>query len=281
MVPPPPPPTSSYLETELEKGSHSLPSVEEIRTQGALSGVKNRHSGKNKRTIAFVAILVATIALVVGFTVSAVQNNRKSSSSNTSKSQDLNKDGVPDVTDDNENDDMERLDQIHIFLLGSGISSESDLKDPSKPQYKAVQWIANEDQSDIPETNDYDTAYAFVQRYVMAVFYYALNGPSWSNQLNFLSTALDTCDWNLNIDVKYPPPGTDETNFDFGVSCWDEQAGEYSDVVTYIFISTYFQQHLLLCSGCMLYSLSHFPLNVLATTHSQEQSRRIFTLGNG
>jgi Leucine-rich repeat (LRR) protein len=257
MVPPPPPPTSSNLGTELEEGSHLPPLVEEIRTQGASSGAKNCQSGKNKRTIAFVAILVAVIALVVGFTVSAVQNNRKSSSSNVSKSQDLNnnalnKDGAPNVTDDMENDDIERLDQIHIFILGSGISSESDLKDTSKPQYKAAQWIANEDESDIPETNDYATSYSFVQRYVMAVFYYALNGPSWSNQLNFLSTALNTCDWNLNIDVIDPPPGTNETNFDFGVSCWDKEAGEYSDVVTYIFISTYFEQPLLLCCGYML-----------------------------
>jgi cytoskeletal protein RodZ len=276
MVPPPLPPTNLYLETELEKGSHSLPSVEEARTQGALNGVKNRHSGKNKRTIAFVAILVATIALVVGFTVSTVQNNRKSSPSNASQSQDLNNDGTPDTstTDDMETDDMERLDQIHIFLLGSGISSESDLKDPSKPQYLATQWIANEDDSDIPETNDYDTSYAFVQRYVMAVFYFALNGPSWSNQLNFLSVDLDTCDWNLNIDVKDPPPGTDETNFDFGVSCWDEQAGEYSDVVTYIFISTLFSHVLsLLRQQFQWYSL---PL----AFHSQEQSQRILTIGN-
>lgn len=242
VLSPPPPPTNSYLETELERGSHSLPSVEEARTQGALSGA-NRHSGKSKRTIAMVAMLVAVIALVVGFSVATVQNN-KSSSSKSSSAQDLNGDG--DTLDEGEEDageletdDAVRLDQVHIFLLGSAISSESDLKDTSKPQYKAAQWIANEDDWDIPETNDYDTAYSFVQRYVMAVFYYALDGPNWTNSLNFLSTDLDTCEWNVNIEVKDPPPGTDETNFDFGVSCWDEEIEDYSDAVTYIFISTF------------------------------------------
>jgi hypothetical protein len=235
--PPPTPPSASYLETEM--GSHSLPTVEEAHTQGTIhaggsmhKGTGNRYSGKNKRTIALVAILVAVISLTVGFTIAFVQNHRGRSSSGNSNS-------LNSENDSDDSVDEARLQKTHIFLLGTGISAEVDLKDPSKPQYQAALWMADKDdaQLDIPETFDYDLSFEFVQRYVMTVFYYALDGPNWTQQMNFLSSD-GVCDWNYNIEVKDSPPGTDDTNFDFGVSCYDEETADYTDVVTYIFICT-------------------------------------------
>ena len=67
------------------------------------------------------------------------------------------------------------------------------LDDTTSPQYRAAQWMAEEDQLIINPSDDLSR---FAQRYAMVVFYYATGGDtSWINQANFLSPTLDICSW--------------------------------------------------------------------------------------
>ena len=244
-------PIKKHLETDLEN-MHSLPGIEEARTQNIISGGSNKYSGKKKRTIALIVVLVAVVAIAVGFTITVQQNKRSESdanslASNENGNDDNDDDGVGgddnivNNADDQEDEDDERFGQVITFLTNSDISSSVDLQKVDTPQYKAATWISNEDERelDIPESLDEDDSYKFVQRYVMAVFYYALDGPNWPQQASSL-TGEATCDWNFDLTIGQYGFESDQTDYDYGVSCWDDDAEDYDDTVTWIFMRTSF-----------------------------------------
>jgi hypothetical protein len=63
------------------------------------------------------------------------------------------------------------------------------LNDVGSPQFRAAKWIADED----PMRMDLDDP-GFEQRYVMAAFYYAMDGPNWSTKTGWLGEGSE-CDW--------------------------------------------------------------------------------------
>jgi hypothetical protein len=246
-------PIQKHLETDLEN-VHSLPGLEEARTQNIIAGGGNKYSGKKKRMLALIVVLMAVIAIAVGLTTVGSRNKRSETNTSLANNNDNEEgddgtdgdtddngadDDGSDVTDDAENDDVERLDQVKEFLINSKISSATDLQTTTTPQYKAMIWISNDDERelDIPESYDEEEAYKFVQRYVMAVFFYALNGPNWTHKVSFLTDEA-TCDWNFDLSLSDPIAGSDQSDYDYGVSCWDEEADEYGDTVTWIFMRT-------------------------------------------
>lgn len=86
------------------------------------------------------------------------------------------------------------------------------LEDTTSPQYRAAEWMAEEDQL---IASPLDDLFSFSQRYAMVVFYYATGGDvSWTRQANFLSPGLDICSW------QEPAPQGAFTLFDIlGVEC--------------------------------------------------------------
>ena len=77
------------------------------------------------------------------------------------------------------------------------------------PQYKAFQWMVNIDEFDLKEVyennsnalnpnNDYDLYLSkLLERYVLAVLYYATDGDnSWKDKTNFLTVTSSVCEWN-------------------------------------------------------------------------------------
>ena len=77
---------------------------------------------------------------------------------------------------------MEITDKMY-FLSGD------KLYEAGSPQYLAAMWMADKD----PMMLDLDDA-RFEQRYVMALFYYAMDGPRWVEQNGWLSE-LSECYW--------------------------------------------------------------------------------------
>ena len=79
------------------------------------------------------------------------------------------------------------------FLVENEISTSFDLENIESPQYHAAKWIADYDgmKLGIPQ---YGEHIAFVERYVMAVLFYALDGQHWKHNLNFLSPN-HICTW--------------------------------------------------------------------------------------
>lgn len=244
-------PIVKHLETDMEN-VHSLPTLDEARTQNIISSGGNKYSGKKKRTIALIVVLVAVIATAVGFSVAVTENKRDEKEANAlannengdggdadeanGDDENAGDDDGADLSDDQENDDIERFEQVKIFLTSSGITSATDLQNTASPQYKAAAWMSNDDERelDIPEAIEEEDSYKFVQRYVMAVFYYALGGSGWTRLSgdSFL-TGDDVCDWNFGLSVYRE---SDQTEYDYGVSCWDDDADDYDDAVTWIFM---------------------------------------------
>lgn len=67
------------------------------------------------------------------------------------------------------------------------MSSSDDLNNPDSAQSKALQWILYEDSMGLCPQDEK----ALTQRYVMAVFYYAMNGDDWKECSQNSSSCLD------------------------------------------------------------------------------------------
>mmetsp|Transcript_37150 Transcript_37150/g.54404 ORF Transcript_37150/g.54404 Transcript_37150/m.54404 type:complete len:480 (+) Transcript_37150:327-1766(+) len=69
----------------------------------------------------------------------------------------------------------ENSDVVSLFRE-LGVSTMEQLLDGSTPQGKAANWVANEDPISPPLEIG---SQKYIQRYIMAVFYYAMDGPNW------------------------------------------------------------------------------------------------------
>jgi hypothetical protein len=87
-------------------------------------------------------------------------------------------------------------DPLGAFRSVLGSVSEEGLDDPNSPQFKALNWIANEDPANT--TVGINTDETIKQRYVAALLYFALGGENWINKYNFL-TGLPICSWNQEL----------------------------------------------------------------------------------
>jgi hypothetical protein len=101
-------------------------------------------------------------------------------------------------------DDKERFDDTVTALSKWRISKIEDLQTIGTPQHKAARWIANRDAMRVPISN----TRTFLDRYVLAVIYYALGGDAtWPHDMNFLSNE-GVCMWS---NQRANPLGNDLT----------------------------------------------------------------------
>jgi hypothetical protein len=79
-------------------------------------------------------------------------------------------------------------------LLQNEVSDAEALQDDSSPQFRALLWLANNDNMVL----DLDSAptVILVERYVLALLYFATNGEGWKDQRDFLSVS-SVCQWNF------------------------------------------------------------------------------------
>lgn len=99
------------------------------------------------------------------------------------------------------------------FLVENGISSRGNFGSVSTPQYQAAYWIANTDPENlaIPSALD-ESSSQFVQRYVLALLYFAWNGSDWINSFNFIAGEHE-CGWFERV------PDENGEMFAVGVTC--------------------------------------------------------------
>lgn len=95
-----------------------------------------------------------------------------------------------------------RYTEIETYIIETGISAEDAIKNSKSPQHRAAKWMANKDGArlPIPATPAIANHLTFVERYALAVFYFATGGPSWTNQLNFLSDN-HVCTWYTTFNM--------------------------------------------------------------------------------
>jgi Leucine-rich repeat (LRR) protein len=180
-----------------EHNHHSLPTAEEARLHATslLSAKKNRRSnlGRSVRidapyrkhllrkrmihwTMRYGWIPLLLLLLLVVIVVVVVRHRSATTSQPVGEQQ-------------------RKYNYFVNFLSQSGISSLHHLTTEGTAQHEAVWWLAREDQA-LPTAVPQDqlSDYRFVQRYVLAVLYFALNGPEWKDQANFL-TPQHECAW--------------------------------------------------------------------------------------
>ena len=79
-----------------------------------------------------------------------------------------------------------------------GSAMAQNLWNDSTPQGKAIWWLAEEDGLEV----DPAESEVLVQRYALAVIFYATGGETWIHKAHFLSN-MSVCDWNERDDDKY------------------------------------------------------------------------------
>lgn len=109
-----------------------------------------------------------------------------------------------------EHDDRTR--EVYDFLALNDVSTVDDLAKTGSPQNRAAHWIANHDAERVEIPFRDEDPRRFIQRYSLAVLYYALGGEKWAAQLNFLASDHE-CGWNEEI------PDEDKEVYAVGVSC--------------------------------------------------------------
>ena len=177
--------TTHWKDADDEAPFHDqLPSVEEIRMSAATRSSKKSGSGIGPVALICLAA-IAIVALIIGLSVGLAGGGKKA---DTSASTNTDSGGGMTVKPE-----VSRLVATIKFL--SQVSDEQKLTTLYTPQSMAAQWIAEKDERmlEVP-SGDYMDNLEFVERYIIAVFYFSLNGPQWDLQLGFLGSS-SICDW--------------------------------------------------------------------------------------
>lgn len=181
-----------------EPDNSLLPSVEELKSDAALS---TSGPNKRKRNLFILGVVLVALAVIIGLSVGLSQSNKSGSTSNQASLKQASRAG-----------------RVAQFVISEGLSDSTAINSTGTPQNLAVSFMAigDEAQLDIPLKKTDPDAFKFIQRYALAVFYYALGGESWDyNGLNLMSKD-DTCRW---YETLFTSSGYAE---DYGVLCDDE-----------------------------------------------------------
>lgn len=179
----------------VENGEASLPNPEEIR-----AGIPPHRGTSKSSWKVFAWILIGTIILlsvVIGLAVGLTTNTNESNViAGTSSDTTI----VDDTGDEVPAENVPRnakFNDIVDYFSRQNVSMQVDFDNESSPQSKAARWLAEEDRLNLetPNGNIFsDEGYDYLQRYVLALDYYALDGPNWRHQFNFL-TGSHFCSW--------------------------------------------------------------------------------------
>lgn len=118
-----------------------------------------------------------------------------------------------------EEEESEALIFLREKILSKVVVSDSDLLwDVETPQYQAMKWLAeevdeqqiilhqqqdNDDDSDIEGYYDMNT---IIQRYIMSLFYYSMNGDQWLDKGSFLNHTKHICEWGSLPPQEFTVP---------------------------------------------------------------------------
>ena len=269
--------TDNDGDTVIDDGLSSCSDDEEasnLRRQIITTSQANRSRYETRSYKLFTLCLLSTsfIISVIVTTIQYYYGTATSSGNSNSYADEGLLDLIADILHAQSKENDRRLQQTLDYLIKYDISSPETL-DITKtlihggtnfsPQYQAALWISKDDRMrmSIPSiATDYESAYKFIQRYTLAVLFYATGGDThWYHTMNFLSDWPE-CAW---FDQFLIDGLSMETNkFVFGVLCdgqpdWDDDDDDMKEkdvwggqrMVTGITLPREF--HLLLFSFCV------------------------------
>jgi len=185
-------------------GAGSLPTAEEVKNlQNFIDNEQQREYTKRrmltKKQMYMLGGLLGCLVIIIISMAAAIGENNRSARGN-SREKDV------------------------VNFLSDNFADRTALEESDSPQKRAAKWIADEDEMNmpLPATNNYEDAYKFVQRYALAVLYFAWGGEDkWILNYQFLS-GKDECDWNY----KYQTGDSDE-EFELGIKCNEDNEVDY------------------------------------------------------
>ena len=129
-------------------------------------------------------VVAITTGVALGVTLSSSSSSTTMASTSTI---------TTTVDDDIDNSVFEKLDHNYWFF-GEALESTigPDIYDNTTHEHEALIWLAANDTLKLDVTTPLDV---LLQRHILANFYFATNGTTWTDQFNFLS-GKDVCDWN-------------------------------------------------------------------------------------
>lgn len=170
----------------------SVPSPDEART--AVNVYRGSSGGRsNGRFLKIVIAAFVLAAVLIGVVIGVNSGGGGASSFNSLKQ------------GDSDAPRKSTVDEIISYMANSGVSDLNALTTAGSPQSRAVAWMAEDDEANLPAPSaDGEVAYKYTTRYVMAVLYYSTGGDrTWKYQLGFM-TGADVCDWAFTFNPLQP-----------------------------------------------------------------------------
>jgi len=213
----------------------SFPSVEEARVDAgvvkkAVPSSPDRdghHQGCTRRGRILLALGLTFLAVVIilGVTLGMFNAQQKapSQADYNGGSQTTNGDGAAEGKREAD------FQGVIGYLSSAGVSTMESLLDVGSPQHMAAKWLADDDGLNLPVPQQQATTeagYSYVTRYVLAVLYFGMDGPSWTRDFSFVS-GRDVCVWNDPVTATLS--SGEETTLPGGVYC-DGATGVVSSI---------------------------------------------------
>lgn len=146
------------------------------------------------RTVVLVVLLIFGTGMALGFILR--EKEEEYMAAHPKPNSTMHSGTNVEVPVDLEPADAGKLGQVKELLVRHVVSNSDDLNTMGSPQWNAMHWITLVDEADlsIPDESDKDAVYKYVQRYVMALLYYATNGQNWEHGLHWLGSE-SICEW--------------------------------------------------------------------------------------
>ena len=152
-----------------------IPLTGEIRIVPLQNGV-----GLYKRRKKLVALVVVLCLLLVAVVlITTLRGNRRTFQSSSGT----------ESPHDNTNVQHERLIE---YLVKNTPSTFKSFRDEGSPQSRAARFVASPNRTAGQQLQQQQ----LLERYALAVLYFATNGASWKNRFHFVQENLETCSWN-------------------------------------------------------------------------------------
>jgi hypothetical protein len=177
---------------EIEGAAASLPAAEEVRSPA------RAHDPKRKNRYIWIAVITTAVMIII---IANLAGRDKGSKSNSALP------GFPDpekAVQDAKKRPRPSLESVIAYLTQENVSNPSLFQNKSSWQYMAARFMAETDGANLAiptiDSRVLDEGYYFVFRYVMIVFYYAMQGNDWTINpgsgygTGFL-TPYDACYW--------------------------------------------------------------------------------------
>jgi hypothetical protein len=166
---------------------HSLPTVEEIHADRGISWRRNRQAGfglgkgsNSTRFYAIIAVCLAALIAIIGFSAGIAASDNNSASEST-------------VVEDPAKRDTDLLNLLFKTYKNNGLDT-TVLTKKGTPQFQAFQWIADID----PRHAAIEPS--IVQRYALAVMYFALGGSDWTFKESRWMKSAHECEYVALVD---------------------------------------------------------------------------------